>query len=165
LLSAVPVPDPAAERKRRRVILTGDVPSPINPPEGCRFHTRCWLYERLGKPETCRTVDPELTSVAGVELHRAACHFTDEALKTDVGVAHLGEVLARRGTPAAALASLAKAGDHALVHADDLEGPAFAELTPLTTEIETTEGLSMEDPGAIDTPSKRADGFRGDQKK
>ena len=49
-----------AERRRKRVILTGDVPSPANPPDGCRFHTRCWLYERLGRPEQCRTIDPEL---------------------------------------------------------------------------------------------------------
>jgi oligopeptide transport system ATP-binding protein len=63
LLSAVPVPDPAAERKRRRVILKGDVPSPVNPPSGCRFHTRCWLYERLGQPEECRTVDPALRTL------------------------------------------------------------------------------------------------------
>ena len=66
LLSAVPVPDPVAERKRKRVILKGDVPSPVNPPPGCRFHTRCWLYERLGQPEDCRTIDPPLQTVASV---------------------------------------------------------------------------------------------------
>jgi oligopeptide transport system ATP-binding protein len=106
LLSAVPVPDPAAERKRRRVILKGDVPSPVNPPSGCRFHTRCWLYERLGQPEDCRTVDPPLRVLAGEQS--VACHYAEEALKTDVGIAHLGEERTRRGTPAAALAMLAK---------------------------------------------------------
>ena len=65
LLSAVPVPDPVSERKRKRVILKGDVPSPVNPPPGCRFHTRCWLYERLGKPENCRTIDPPLEVLDG----------------------------------------------------------------------------------------------------
>jgi oligopeptide transport system ATP-binding protein len=105
LLSAVPVPDPAAERKRRRVILKGDVPSPVNPPSGCRFHTRCWLYERLGKPEQCTTVDPALRVLEGEQ--GVACHFAEEALKTDVGIAHLGEERVRRGTPAAALAMLA----------------------------------------------------------
>jgi len=157
LLSAVPVPDPAAERKRRRGILKGDVPRSVNPPEGCRFHTRCWLYERLGQPENCRTVDPDLTPVAGVDAHRAACHYADEALKTDVGIAHIGDVLARRGTPASALASLAD-GDGAAVHAEDLAAPAFADLSPIATEIETTEGLSTEDPSAIDTPSSRTEG-------
>ena len=97
LLSAVPVPDPKAERKRRRVILTGDVPSPVNPPSGCRFHTRCWLYQRLGQPENCRTENPELRLIAPDQ--RAACHWAEEALKTDVGVAHL-EPTERRGTPA-----------------------------------------------------------------
>jgi oligopeptide transport system ATP-binding protein len=85
LLSAVPIPDPKAERRRKRVILTGDVPSPANPPSGCRFHTRCWLYERLGRPENCRTDDPELRPV-GTD-HLAACHYAEEALKSDVGVA------------------------------------------------------------------------------
>ena len=65
LLSAVPVPDPVLERKRKRVILTGDVPSPVNPPEGCRFHTRCWLYEQLGQPEQCRTIDPPIRTLTG----------------------------------------------------------------------------------------------------
>jgi oligopeptide transport system ATP-binding protein len=96
LLSAVPIPDPKAERRRKRVILTGDVPSPANPPSGCRFHTRCWLYERLGRPEQCRTEDPDLRIIG--DDHRAACHFAEEAQKSDVGVAHI-EPGMRRGTP------------------------------------------------------------------
>ncbi len=87
LLSAVPVPNPKTERRRKRVILTGDVPSPANPPSGCRFHTRCWLYEKLGRPENCRTEDPELR-VIGTD-HRAACHYAEETLQSDVGVAHV----------------------------------------------------------------------------
>jgi oligopeptide transport system ATP-binding protein len=84
LLSAVPVPDPAVERRRRRVILVGDVPSPADPPPGCRFHTRCWLYERLGRPETCRTDDPALRVVTGEQA--AACHFAEQAQASEVGV-------------------------------------------------------------------------------
>ena len=93
LLSAVPVPNPKAERKRKRVILTGDVPSPANPPSGCRFHTRCWLYEKLGRPENCRTEDPELRLI-GTD-HRAACHYAEDALQSDVGVAHVRAESAR----------------------------------------------------------------------
>jgi oligopeptide transport system ATP-binding protein len=105
LLSAVPIPDPKAERRRKRVILTGDVPSPANPPDGCRFHTRCWLYERLGRPEQCRTIDPELRVVA--PEHQAACHFAEEALQSDVGVAHVqGATTTRHGTPDSATAGL-----------------------------------------------------------
>jgi oligopeptide transport system ATP-binding protein len=70
-------PDPASERQRKRVVLQGDVPSPVNPPDGCRFHTRCWLYERLGKPEECRTVDPPLYELG--PDHGAACHFAAKA--------------------------------------------------------------------------------------
>jgi oligopeptide transport system ATP-binding protein len=101
LLSAVPIPDPKAERRRKRVILTGDVPSPANPPSGCRFHTRCWLYERLGRPEQCRTEDPDLRLIG--DDHRAACHFAEEAQKSEVGVAH-AEASQRRGTPPAVAA-------------------------------------------------------------
>jgi oligopeptide transport system ATP-binding protein len=76
LLSAVPVPDPVLESRRRRIILRGDVPSPVNPPSGCRFHTRCWLRERLGNPERCETEDPALRELrAG---HTVACHFAEE---------------------------------------------------------------------------------------
>ncbi len=105
LLSAVPIPDPKAERRRKRVILTGDVPSPANPPDGCRFHTRCWLYESLGRPERCRTEDPELLTVA--TDHRTACHFAEAALQSDIGVAHIGTDQVRHGTPQSAIEGLA----------------------------------------------------------
>ncbi|CEJ11507.1 Glutathione import ATP-binding protein GsiA [bacterium YEK0313] len=69
LLSAVPVPDPGAARER--IILKGDVPSPINPPKGCRFHTRCpYAFER------CRVEEPQLKATG--EGHFAACHLHDE---------------------------------------------------------------------------------------
>ena len=63
LLSAVPNPDPRVRKKR--VVLEGDVPSPANPPSGCRFHTRCWLTKRLGNPENCVTDEPELLNFLG----------------------------------------------------------------------------------------------------
>jgi oligopeptide transport system ATP-binding protein len=104
LLSAVPVPDPVLERKRKRVILKGDVPSPVNPPEGCRFHTRCWLYEQLGQPEQCRTIDPPVRILQGD--HGAACHFAEQAIQSDVGVSHIEMTPVRRGTPEAALKAI-----------------------------------------------------------
>jgi oligopeptide/dipeptide ABC transporter ATP-binding protein len=76
LLSAIPIPDPVVEARRRRIILKGDVPSPAAPPPGCRFHTRCWLRERLGNPERCTTEEPELRSLA--TDHQVACHFAEE---------------------------------------------------------------------------------------
>jgi oligopeptide transport system ATP-binding protein len=75
LLSAIPIADP--RKRRQRLVLKGDVPSPAAPPAGCRFHTRCWLYEQLGKPERCTTEDPGLRVVEGTG-HQAACHFSEE---------------------------------------------------------------------------------------
>jgi oligopeptide/dipeptide ABC transporter ATP-binding protein len=80
LLSAIPVPDPRVRKKR--LVLKGDVPSPANPPTGCRFHTRCWLRERLGKPAECSTVEPELRTIAGG--HQVACHFADQVTEQSV---------------------------------------------------------------------------------
>jgi oligopeptide/dipeptide ABC transporter ATP-binding protein len=76
LVSAVPIPDPKVETRRKRMILRGDVPSPANPPSGCRFHTRCWLRRELGDPERCVTETPELRQMA--PGHGVACHFAEE---------------------------------------------------------------------------------------
>jgi oligopeptide transport system ATP-binding protein len=71
LLSAIPIPDPHVERRRKRVILTGDIPSPVNPPSGCRFHTRCPIaFDR------CVTEVPAFKEYE--TGHFAACHWVDE---------------------------------------------------------------------------------------
>jgi len=71
LLSAIPIPDPAVESRRKRVILTGDIPSPVNPPPGCRFHTRCPVaFDR------CKVEVPALKSYE--PGHVAACHWVEE---------------------------------------------------------------------------------------
>jgi oligopeptide transport system ATP-binding protein len=75
LMSAIPLPDP--EAKRQRIILRGDVPSPVNIPPGCRFNPRCWLYEQLGEPARCRTDDPKLRDLA--DDHHVACHYGEES--------------------------------------------------------------------------------------
>jgi oligopeptide/dipeptide ABC transporter ATP-binding protein len=70
LLSAVPIPDTKRKVKRDRIRLVGDVPSPINPPPACRFHTRCWKAQ-----EICKTVEPPLVELA--PGHQTACHFPE----------------------------------------------------------------------------------------
>jgi oligopeptide/dipeptide ABC transporter ATP-binding protein len=79
LLSAVPIPDP--ELRRQRIILKGDVPSPVNPPSGCRFNPRCQLRAELGGPELCVTDEPALLTIGG-SPHAVACHFRGEGLGT-----------------------------------------------------------------------------------
>ncbi|MER7704948.1 dipeptide ABC transporter ATP-binding protein [Kitasatospora sp. NPDC097605] len=73
LLSAVPVPDPEARANRDRIILTGDIPSPANPPSGCRFRTRCWKAEERCSTEVPLLAVPEVLS--GAAKHQSACHF------------------------------------------------------------------------------------------
>jgi peptide/nickel transport system ATP-binding protein/oligopeptide transport system ATP-binding protein len=69
LISAIPVPDPTIQRKR--IILKGDVPSPVNPPSGCRFHPRCWMAQ-----EICKTDEPVFEQKASG--HWSACHFAED---------------------------------------------------------------------------------------
>ncbi len=72
LLSAVPVPDPGVEDRRERILLRGDLPSPANPPSGCRFHTRCPYRQ----PTRCHDERPALREVGPAQL--AACHYAEE---------------------------------------------------------------------------------------
>ena len=85
LMSAVPVPDPKRESKRDRILLTGDLPSPVNPPSGCVFHTRCPKYRNelsADQKQQCDTVVPPLEEKG--PSHFAACHFAE--VRVDIAV-------------------------------------------------------------------------------
>ncbi len=80
LISAVPIPDPGVERDRERIVLTGDVPNPANPPSGCRFRTRCWKHLELSDhdKQKCIDIEPTLDVTPHSRGHTVACHFAGE---------------------------------------------------------------------------------------
>jgi oligopeptide/dipeptide ABC transporter ATP-binding protein len=88
LISAIPIPDPRRERTRERILLTGDVPSPANPPSGCRFRTRCPKFLTLTEGEQGKCINEEPLLIgrgpafgvggdAATAVHRAACHYAE----------------------------------------------------------------------------------------
>ena len=102
LLSAVPEVDPL--RRKKRIVLKGDLPSPANPPSGCPFHTRCWLREQLGNPENCVTDLPDFRDIGGG--HRVACHYAEQVTGRMMSqtvatqdVIHTAETLPETATP------------------------------------------------------------------
>ena len=82
LLSAVPIPDPIVERQREAILLSGDLPSPANPPSGCRFHTRCPYVQ----PTKCRDQPPPLRALAGE--HTVACHWAEQIRAGELAPMH-----------------------------------------------------------------------------
>jgi oligopeptide/dipeptide ABC transporter ATP-binding protein len=123
LLSAIPDPDPRV--RSRRLVLTGDVPSPANPPSGCRFHTRCWLRRQLNNPENCETEDPALRALASG--HLVACHWAESVVDTAVA-----EVVPTVDTEVPT----------DLPAPEDVGAPVVAQIeTPAATEVvETADG-------------------------
>ncbi|MFE0274268.1 ABC transporter ATP-binding protein [Streptomyces sp. NPDC058992] len=150
LMSAVPVPDPEVEDRRERILLLGDLPSPANPPAGCRFHTRCpWKQDTL-----CATERPELKDVGGG--HKVACHFAAEIASGEI-VRTSGEVVpaVREGVEDVAPDVVATSGSVAEAHEDAADAdPAEATVPSPRGEAADAGGASGADeaPGSGQAP-------------
>ncbi|KUJ64728.1 hypothetical protein ACZ90_58490 [Streptomyces albus subsp. albus] len=141
LLSAVPIPDPKRRAKRERILLKGDVPSPISPPSGCRFHTRCWKAT-----EICKTEQPALLTLA--TGHQVACHHpepetpTSPATSSPVVISPAKDAPAEEPAEPAADAAEADAPEADAAEADAPEPddkPVEKPAEPVEKPVEKTE--------------------------
>ncbi|MGW8326954.1 ABC transporter ATP-binding protein [Streptomyces sp. NPDC055897] len=149
LMSAVPVPDPKRRGvKSERILLKGDVPSPISPPSGCRFHTRCWKAT-----EICTTREPVLVELKPGQ--RVACHHPENAPDQAPGEAVLPE--ARESVEVVTI------GETVTAEPEATEATEAAEATEVTEPATATEpaGTSAEPAGASAEPAAAADGEGG----
>jgi oligopeptide/dipeptide ABC transporter ATP-binding protein len=142
LLSAVPIPDPKVERRRRRIILRGDVPSPVNPPSGCHFHTRCWLRERLGNPERCSAEVPVLRELS--TGHEVSCHFAEDVEGSKEQLQSTG-----RGEAPTGPASVPETADPSLLVASP-----YVTAEPDSHDVGMAEAKLGTDPGLSTPPSE-----------
>ncbi|MFI6474478.1 ABC transporter ATP-binding protein [Streptomyces sp. NPDC050516] len=144
LMSAVPVPDPKRRgMKSERILLKGDVPSPISPPSGCRFHTRCWKAT-----EICKTQEPVLVELKPGQ--RVACHHPENAPDQAPGEAVLPE--ARESVEIVTIGETATAREPAA--ADAAEEPAAAEASDASSEATGAEGETGPDDTAQESTDK-----------
>ena len=153
LLSAVPMPDP--DRQQERIILQGDVPTPIDPPPGCPFHTRCWLAEAR-----CSAEPPEYRDLGGD--HWVACHLVDASTRT---LRKDGQVVARSTAPAAgepvalAAAPAQELDDEAavepfepaeeLLQSDEVDAPAASPEGPAGACAALLDGLEDDEDATL----------------
>ncbi|MFD9873240.1 ABC transporter ATP-binding protein [[Kitasatospora] papulosa] len=152
LMSAVPVPDPRRRgAKSDRILLKGDVPSPISPPSGCRFHTRCWKATQI-----CKTTEPPLLQLK--TGHQVACHHPENGEDQAPGDAPLvADVITVKSVAASEPAAAAQAEEAKAEEPEKSAGPVVSEPVASDEPEKSAEPVVSEEPVASDEPEEPAE--------